>query len=74
MKKAAFTYEEGVERAQALVDALEKGSMTLEESFAAYEEATKIVKQLEKMLDVNEKRITVLMGETETELAEEVEP
>lgn len=74
MKKAAFTYEEGVERAQALVDSLERGSMTLEESFLAYEEAAKIVKQLEKMLDVNEKRIAVLTGEAETDITEEVEP
>ncbi len=67
-----FTYEEGMEKLEALVNALESGNMKLEESFEAYREATELYKKLQKMLDEGEARIIEIMNAGEKDITDEV--
>ena len=69
-----FTFEAGMQELEQLARALESGTLTLDESFAAYERAGKLKAALEKLLDEGDRRIRVLTGGGEEELdAEEVQ-
>jgi exodeoxyribonuclease VII small subunit len=54
---AALSFEEAIERLQAIVEELEGGSLSLEESIARYEEGVKLSRRLTQTLDEAEKRI-----------------
>lgn len=67
------TFEEGMQELESIAQALETGEMPLEESFAAYERAAKLKKQLEKILDEGDERIRILTEACEETLnAEEI--
>ena len=69
-----FTFEAGMQELEQLARSLESGTLTLDESFAAYERAGKLKAELEKLLDEGDRRIRVLTGAGEEELdAEEVQ-
>lgn len=69
----AFSFEEGMAELEALVDALEKGEMTLDESFKAYEKGVKLAARLKDTLDQGEKRIQLLTESlTKTDITDEV--
>ena len=53
-------FEEGMEELEALVQALEKGELSLEESFKAYEKGVRLAAQLRSVLDQGEARIMAL--------------
>jgi exodeoxyribonuclease VII small subunit len=57
------SFEEAIERLETIVDELESGSLSLEESIARYEEGMRLSKQLTRTLDEAEKRIERLTGE-----------
>ena len=59
---------------EALVQALESGQMTLEESFQNYEQAMKLKAELEALLDESDRRIRVLTENGEREIAGEDAP
>ena len=59
----AFVFEEGMEELEALVQSLEKGELSLEESFKAYEKGVKLASQLRSVLDQGEARIMALSEE-----------
>lgn len=69
-----IAFEEGMRQLEALVHALETGQMSLEESFAAYERAMALKKELNALLDEGDRRIRMLTdaGEGELTLQEEV--
>jgi exodeoxyribonuclease VII small subunit len=54
---AALSFEEAIERLQTIVEELEGGSLSLEESIARYEEGVKLSRRLTQTLDQAEKRI-----------------
>ncbi len=54
---ASLSFEEAIERLQAVVEELEGGSLSLEESIARYEEGVKLSRRLTQALDQAEKRI-----------------
>lgn len=60
-------FEAGVKRLEKLVEALEGGKMPLEESFHAYEEGARLLKQLKRQLTSYESRVRVLTPSGETE-------
>lgn len=68
-KKVSF--EESMQELEALVQALEAGQMSLEDSFKSYEKAVKLRKALNAMLDEGDRRIRVLTEDGEREIAEE---
>ena len=76
---ASLSFEAAIERLQTIVEELEGGSLSLEESIARYEEGVKLSRRLTLTLDQAEKRIERLStgedGEPVTEPMElESEP
>lgn len=72
-KKDDFSFEEGYARAQVLVEAMERGELPLDKTFEAYEQAAKLLVELNKMLDLGEKRIEMLMGGESVDITCEVD-
>ena len=66
-----LNFEQGMQELQQLAHALEKGEMTLEDSFKAYERAVELKKALEKLLDEGDRRIRVLTQNGEEEIMTE---
>ena len=66
-----MSFEEGMAELEKLAQALERGEMSLEDSFAAYERASELKKALEKMLDEGDRRICVLTAHGEEEMEEQ---
>ena len=67
-------FEQGMQELEALAHALESGEMTLEESFKAYEKASKLHKQLSQLLDEGDQKIRLLTENGESEMkAEDLE-
>ena len=68
---ASLSFEEAIERLQTIVEELEAGTLTIEESVASYEEGVKLSRRLTQTLDQAEKRIERLTagegGEPATE-------
>ena len=54
---ASLSFEAAIERLQTIVEELEGGSLSLEESIARYEEGVKLSRRLTQTLDQAEKRI-----------------
>jgi exodeoxyribonuclease VII small subunit len=84
-RDGAPSFEEAIERLEAIVEELEAGTLSLEDSIARYEEGMKLSRRLAQTLDDAEKRIERLVeaereGERpttrplEAELAERPEP
>ena len=57
----APSFEEALERLETIVEELESGSLTLEQSIARYEEGMKLSQRLTQTLDEAEKRIERLI-------------
>ena len=69
--KKKISFEEGMQTLEALVQSLESGQMTLDESFKAYEQAVKLKAELEALLEEGDRRIRVLTESGEREVAQE---
>lgn len=65
MKKDLKTIEETFENLEEILDKLERGESSLEESFAFYEAGMKLVKSCNTKIDKLEKKIIVLSAEGE---------
>jgi len=72
--KKKITFEEGMQALEALVQGLETGELSLEDSFKAYEKALELKNSLSALLDEGDKRIRVLTDAGETELNTEEAP
>ena len=75
MAKARVKFEEKLARLEKIVDEMESGDLTLDESLAKYEEGVDALKKCYEMLRDAEKRVEVLLkgedGELKTEPFEE---
>jgi len=60
-----LTFEQAVEGLNTMVEKLESGNLTLEESVAAFESGVKLSRRCEALLDDAEQRLTVLETETD---------
>ena len=60
---AETPFEHALERPETIVEELEAGSLTLEESLARYEEGVRLSRRLTASLDQAEKRIERLVEE-----------
>src|SRR5215470_7492501 len=66
----ALDFESSMKRLETIVEELEGGELSLEDSIARYEEGMKLSKRLTQVLDESEKRIERLVekdGEPATE-------
>jgi exodeoxyribonuclease VII small subunit len=57
------TFEEALERLETIVEELEAGSLSLDQSLARYEEGMRLSRRLTRTLDQAEKRIERLVEE-----------
>ena len=72
--KKKITFEEGMQELEALVQGLEAGELSLEDSFKAYEKAIALKNSLSTLLDEGDRRIRVLTDAGEHELDTEEAP
>jgi len=61
MAKAKMKFEEGLELLEKIVEELESGNLTLDESLARYEEGVKAFKKCHEILRDAEKRVEALV-------------
>ena len=60
-----MTFEEALQRLEAIVDRLEEGDLELEAALAAFEEGVKLTRRCAGQLEDAERRIEVLVREGE---------
>jgi len=56
------TFEQAIERLEQIVDGLEKGDLSLEESLNFFEEGTKLIKECAQKLESAEAKIQKLVS------------
>ncbi len=66
-----MTYESGIAELEQIVSALENGSVSLDESFKAYQKGVKLYRKLKAILDEGDAKIKLLTEEGETDFPEE---
>jgi len=62
---AEIRFEEAMERLEQIVQSLESGELVLEDSLEAFEEGMKLVKFCSHKLEESEKKVTLLVRESE---------
>lgn len=62
-KKAAFNFEKSLADLENLVEQIEGGELSLEQSLAAFEKGIRITKECQKALDEAEQKVETLVGE-----------
>lgn len=73
-KAGKLTFEEAMQRLDAIVEAMEAGEIGIEESIARYEEAMKLAAHCRKVLEEAELRIQKIQIESGTPKAVPFEP
>lgn len=64
-KKSTQTFEDALTELESLVEAMEKGDLSLEESLASFEQGVLLTRQCQKALDDAEQKVRILMGESD---------
>lgn len=64
-EKKTMTFEEQIQRLEAIVAALEKGDVKLADSLALFEEGTKLIAACSMELDQAEQRVVQLVKGTD---------
>ncbi len=65
-----LSFGDGLAELEKIVASLESGELDLEESLARYERGVALLRQLQARLTDAQQRVTVLLGELESETAE----
>lgn len=60
-RKKAVNFEESLEELEALVEQLEDGDLSLEESLAAFEKGVRIARECQDALKQAEQRVQILL-------------
>jgi len=66
-----LNFENGMAELEAIVAKLEAGTVSLEESFSAYQKGIELYKQLRGILEEGDAKITLLTSEGEKEFPSE---
>ena len=67
---AKKTFEQAMKKLEQIVQDLESGDMPLEKAIQTFEDGIQLSKFCSKKLDETEKRITILMQDSDGELSE----
>ncbi|WP_312654369.1 exodeoxyribonuclease VII small subunit [Proteiniclasticum sp.] len=67
MAKKKVTYKEMMENLDEIIENLEKGDLSVEESMDKYEEGVKITKDLLEILNKAEEKVKIMHDQDETE-------
>ncbi|TLM98214.1 MAG: exodeoxyribonuclease VII small subunit [Actinobacteria bacterium] len=68
-----LAFGEALTELEAIVSQLESGQLELEDSLTRYERGVSLLKQLQSTLAEAQQKVTMLLGELETESSEEGE-
>jgi exodeoxyribonuclease VII small subunit len=68
---AKKTFEQSMKRLEEIVQELESGDLPLEKAIKKFEEGIQLSKFCSKKLDETEKKITILMEESEGNITEQ---
>ena len=68
------TFEKSIQQLEEIVQELESGDLPLEKAIHRFEEGISLSKRCSKMLDETEKKISVLIRETDGTLSEKPFP
>jgi exodeoxyribonuclease VII small subunit len=58
------SFEESLTELESLVDTLERGELTLEQSLAAFERGIRLTRTCQKALDAAEQKVRILTAES----------
>jgi exodeoxyribonuclease VII small subunit len=58
------SFEDALAELESLVDTLEKGELTLEQSLASFERGIKLTRTCQKALDEAEQKVRILTGDS----------
>lgn len=67
----AKTFEEQISELEGIVSELEKGEVGLDKSLELFEQGIKLTKSCQKVLDTAEKKVKVLLADSNGEMTEE---
>ena len=67
----AKTFEQSIAELEEIVEQLENGDVTLDESLGLFEKGIKLSKSCQKMLDTAEKKVSILMTNDDGEIVKE---
>jgi exodeoxyribonuclease VII small subunit len=71
MAKEKKSFEKSLNELEEIVEKLERGEMSLDDSIEIFQKGVKLSKDLSKMLDEIEKKITILVENEDGEIKEE---
>ncbi|HHV43169.1 MAG TPA: exodeoxyribonuclease VII small subunit [Firmicutes bacterium] len=60
-----LTFEEAYKKLEEIVEQLETGELTLDQSLALFEEGIALVRHCRRLLDVAEKRVEIILKDDE---------
>ncbi|PCJ12761.1 MAG: exodeoxyribonuclease VII small subunit [Gammaproteobacteria bacterium] len=66
-KKTTFSFEDSLENLETIVDQMELGELTLEESLKAFEQGIKLTRECQNALQQAEQRVQMLVEENNGE-------
>lgn len=72
MAKEKKNFEKSLSELEEIVEKLERGEMSLDESIDIFQKGVTLSKDLSKMLDEIEKKITILVENEKGEVVEEL--
>ncbi len=67
---ATKSFEASIEKLEEIVNDLESGDLSLEESIKKFEEGVKLSKTCSKKLDETEKKISILLTDSDGNISE----
>lgn len=67
MAKKKITYKEMMDNLDEIIESLEKGDLSVEESMDRYEEGVRITKDLLEILNKAEEKVKIMHDQDETE-------
>lgn len=65
------TFEQSISELEEIVSQLEGGNVTLDESLDLFEKGIKLSKSCQQMLDAAEKKVSILMTNSDGEIVKE---
>ncbi|MEQ9616474.1 MAG: exodeoxyribonuclease VII small subunit [Phycisphaerales bacterium] len=70
-KLDGLTYEQALQRVEAIADRIESGEIGIEDAVSEYEQAMKLIRHCRGILDTAEQKITELTPDSSAEDADE---
>ncbi len=68
-----MSFKEGLVELDQIVRALESNQLELEKSIESYERGVELLGSLKKRLDTAQQKVTVLMGQLDQDLGDEID-